>query len=790
MADNSKALPNIFPKDQSISDLKAAIREVDVHSITALKDLTRAFNSQKKKIDSLEREIKVTESNVSDIEAALEQNTNQLASVQTIQNKILTQIEKLEQVFSEENIKLERKLSEQNNELNHTIKELSRKVDQVEGGGSILPLGLGAKAAKTAKTAEAAASKKTLAALVPTLAKGTMRAIGGAIATFATDIVSSLAEATGHPQIAAGADILGDTIVGASLGGLVGPAGAVLGGLAGAAYGAYDKGGQLLGSTEISPQIKELQQQADERTAGRQREEARIQQLHQEKPELANFEGGAPPQVVAGGGNVNLGPIKGTGQGYEAAGVSKAEIVEYIKAAASKRGIDPNTAVRVAQSEGLNIYIGDRGSSFGPYQLHYGGVAGGGMAVGGLGDSFTRKTSLDARDPKTWKQQVDFSLDEAKRGGWGPWHGAQRVGIGNWQGLKGGEIQTQKSSPASLLGSSASTLPAIANMTGTPTSTNVVAPQNVQVGKTGVMGGTGMSFDPKQKQGGGDVPHGDIVALGKWLQSQGVNVSEHPAFGGVLGTHVKGSAHYRNEAIDINGPPGTVEANDPVWGKKFDQLAEQIRAAGYKVIWRASGHFNHLHAQLSGGGSPGDQAAPENKTGIPQQATQPTPEAPQVTAPPMGAAIGSSGMAGMEAQLMGNPMMMLSGMGIGGGMAGMVAGMLTPMLMNALSSSPDMMSAQLQSQKPQTAQLVPTSINEAPITPYDEAVAEEPAAQVNNINVMGGQNGKSVSTGLPQNQVMMNARPDWLGQLAEGLLGATYTGMSRPKYFGTGTGKM
>jgi hypothetical protein len=45
-----------------------------------------------------------------------------------------------------------------------------------------------------------------------------------------------------------------------------------------------------------------------------------------------------------------------------------------------------------------------------------------------------------------------------------------------------------------------------------------------------------------------------------------------------------------------------VEANDPVWGPKFDKLAESMRASGYKVIWRSAGHYNHLHAQIGGAG--------------------------------------------------------------------------------------------------------------------------------------------------------------------------------------------
>lgn len=115
-------------------------------------------------------------------------------------------------------------------------------------------------------------------------------------------------------------------------------------------------------------------------------------------------------------------------------GYSPAVVADYIARAAMARGMDPSIALRVARSEGLNTYVGDAGSSFGPFQLHYGNVAGGGNKVGGLGDVFTRRTGLDARDPSTWQQQVDFSLDEAKRAGWSPWHGWKGE---KWAGITG-----------------------------------------------------------------------------------------------------------------------------------------------------------------------------------------------------------------------------------------------------------------------------------------------------------------------------------------------------------------
>lgn len=125
------------------------------------------------------------------------------------------------------------------------------------------------------------------------------------------------------------------------------------------------------------------------------------------------------------------------------AGAAAGSTADYIKQGALARGIDPNVALRVAQSEGLGgAYAGDQGSSFGPFQLHYGGVAGGGNAVPGLGDTFTSQTGLDARNPSTVQQQIDFALDQAKKSGWGAWHGAAGAGIGNWQGIGTGATPT------------------------------------------------------------------------------------------------------------------------------------------------------------------------------------------------------------------------------------------------------------------------------------------------------------------------------------------------------------
>ncbi|ARM14166.1 MULTISPECIES: hypothetical protein [Rhizobium] len=131
------------------------------------------------------------------------------------------------------------------------------------------------------------------------------------------------------------------------------------------------------------------------------------------------------------------------------------EVSDYIRQAAISRGIDPNIALRVAGHEGLNVFDpskpdngGDEGSSFGPFQLHYAGMSKS-MPNSGLGNEFTNATGLHARDPSTWKQQVDFALDWARKHGWGPWMGAKAEGITGKMGI--GELPPQQAAQAAAM---------------------------------------------------------------------------------------------------------------------------------------------------------------------------------------------------------------------------------------------------------------------------------------------------------------------------------------------------
>lgn len=114
----------------------------------------------------------------------------------------------------------------------------------------------------------------------------------------------------------------------------------------------------------------------------------------------------------------------------------------YIRAAAVKRGIDPDVAVRVAKSEGgLKdptrqsdvMKNGVREPSYGPFQLLVGGGDTGFPA--GLGNDFMRVTGLDPRKPENAYKGIDFALDTAARDGWSRWYGAKAIGLGNRAGI-------------------------------------------------------------------------------------------------------------------------------------------------------------------------------------------------------------------------------------------------------------------------------------------------------------------------------------------------------------------
>ena len=124
------------------------------------------------------------------------------------------------------------------------------------------------------------------------------------------------------------------------------------------------------------------------------------------------------------------------------------DIEQFIREAAAARGINPDIAVRVANTEGgvteparLGDFSGPpwySGKSWWALQLHYGGAgtpyaAWGGSA--GMGNGFTTLTGWQPGDPAAWRDAARYGLNRARTGGWGAWYGAASVGITAYMGI-------------------------------------------------------------------------------------------------------------------------------------------------------------------------------------------------------------------------------------------------------------------------------------------------------------------------------------------------------------------
>ena len=120
----------------------------------------------------------------------------------------------------------------------------------------------------------------------------------------------------------------------------------------------------------------------------------------------------------------------------------RAVLSEYIRETAKKYGVDPEVALKVAKSEGLRDFSGDGGKSGGAFQLYTGG---------GLGNKFRAEKKLDPLDPKNEKETIDYALQHASKHGWKDWHGAAKVGVGEFDGISGGQAAA-KADPAAGYG--------------------------------------------------------------------------------------------------------------------------------------------------------------------------------------------------------------------------------------------------------------------------------------------------------------------------------------------------
>jgi Putative Flp pilus-assembly TadE/G-like len=128
-------------------------------------------------------------------------------------------------------------------------------------------------------------------------------------------------------------------------------------------------------------------------------------------------------------------------------------------------------------------------------------------------------------------------------------------------------------------------------------------------------GGTGpvpkISDKEWQKEVGDEIHEGaptcaDLITLGRFLQSKNFSVSENAYFGGITARHEPGGWHYKCNgagALDVNfGGPGDL---DPQEVAAVDPMIEPLRELGFRTIWRAAGHYNHLHVDIANSGPVG-----------------------------------------------------------------------------------------------------------------------------------------------------------------------------------------
>lgn len=104
---------------------------------------------------------------------------------------------------------------------------------------------------------------------------------------------------------------------------------------------------------------------------------------------------------------------------------------------------------------------------------------------------------------------------------------------------------------------------------------------------------------------GGKVKGGTLIDAANWWVGKGARGSRHPAFGGpVRSGHSRGSMHYQDKAVDLNFAAGTSKYEQD----KFDKYLPEFKRLfkGIRVIWRAAGHFNHMHIDTGNGADIGN----------------------------------------------------------------------------------------------------------------------------------------------------------------------------------------
>lgn len=130
----------------------------------------------------------------------------------------------------------------------------------------------------------------------------------------------------------------------------------------------------------------------------------------------------------------------------------------FIRAEATRRGMDPSVAMAVAKSEGFFTFNstvpGEK--SYGAFQLNISKNPN----RPSLGDRFKKDTGLDPADHVNERRGIQYALDEARKVGWGQWYGARNTGISTWAGIPQGGASSTTTTEVNINGPITVTPPA------------------------------------------------------------------------------------------------------------------------------------------------------------------------------------------------------------------------------------------------------------------------------------------------------------------------------------------
>ena len=102
---------------------------------------------------------------------------------------------------------------------------------------------------------------------------------------------------------------------------------------------------------------------------------------------------------------------------------------------------------------------------------------------------------------------------------------------------------------------------------------------------------------------GSSAASNDLVKLGNLLREHGFHVAENADMGDnpAPGSHSSSGYHYQcrnSAAIDVNHD----QFNE---AGVIDAIVDDVQALGFRTIWRAAGHFDHIHIDLANSGAIG-----------------------------------------------------------------------------------------------------------------------------------------------------------------------------------------